>query len=76
MNPVRTLAVAGLIVLLVAGSAQALPVFDATRLFRTEAEFERAIQPYQQAIAADPRNARAHYWLGVTAQVAPPWRCL
>lgn len=46
-------------------AAQALPVFNATRLYRTEAEFMRAIQPYQQAIQADARNARAHYWLGV-----------
>ena len=44
----------------VMAAAQAVPVFDATRLYRTEAEFTRAIQPYQQAIQADARNARAH----------------
>lgn len=60
----RTLATCGLIVLLIAGSAQALPVFDATRVFKTEAEFARAIQPYQQAISANPRNAGAQHWLG------------
>lgn len=52
-------------VLTVTAAAQALPTFDASRLYRTEAEFTRAIQPYQQAIQADARNARAHYWLGV-----------
>ncbi len=46
-------------------SAQAaLPVFDASRIFKQEADFQRAIQPYQAAIAANARNARAHYWLG------------
>lgn len=44
--------------------AQVLPPFDTSRLYRTEAEFSRAIEPYRQAIAADPRRARAHYWLG------------
>lgn len=48
----------------VPAQAQALPTFDASRLFADEAAFTRAIQPYQQAIAANPRNARAHYWLG------------
>ncbi|MGH2374031.1 MAG: tetratricopeptide repeat protein [bacterium] len=63
----RVLALSALLVGLVAvmAAAQALPVFDATRLYATEAEFTRAIQPYQQAIQADARNARAHYWLGV-----------
>lgn len=45
--------------------AQTVPTFDPARLYLTEAEFNRAIQPYQQAIQADARNARAHYWLGV-----------
>jgi len=54
------------IVLLVAtvAAAQALPPFSVTRLYLTEAEFARAIQPYQQAIAANARNAQAQYWLG------------
>lgn len=48
----------------VPAQAQSLPVLDTSRLFADEAAFARAIQPYQQAIAANPRNARAHYWLG------------
>ncbi len=47
-----------------AAAAQALPVFDPGRVYAREADFQRAIQPYQAAIAADARNARAHYWLG------------
>ncbi len=56
----------GLLVLVVVGTAaaQALPPFNAARLYLTEAEFARAIQPYQQAIAANRQHARAHYWLG------------
>ncbi|MDR7544826.1 MAG: tetratricopeptide repeat protein [Armatimonadota bacterium] len=46
------------------GQAPALPAFDTSRLYVQEAEFTRAIQPYQQAISADARNARAQYWLG------------
>ncbi len=70
----RTLGLtAGLVLLLVAVAvAQALPVFDTSRLYLTEAEFTRAIQPYQQAITADARNARAHYWLGFAYLYA--WR--
>ncbi|MDR7417494.1 MAG: tetratricopeptide repeat protein [Armatimonadota bacterium] len=45
--------------------AQPLPVFNTSRLYLTEEDFNRAIQPYQVAIRADARNARAHYWLGV-----------
>jgi len=62
----RTLAVAiGMTLLLTAVSAaQVVPPFSMTRLYTTEAEFARAIQPYQRAIAANPRNARAQYWLG------------
>src|SRR3989304_9908725 len=48
-----------------AAGAQALPVFDQGRTYPREADFQRAIQPYQAAITADVRNARAHYWLGV-----------
>ena len=62
----RTLAVAiGMTLLLTAVSAaQVVPPFNVTRLYTTEAEFVRAIQFYQRAIAANPRNARAQYWLG------------
>lgn len=47
-----------------AGAQPALPVFDQGRPYLREADFQRAIQPYQAAVAADGRNARAHYWLG------------
>ncbi len=55
------------IVLLSAAMAAAqamLPVFSTARLYTTDAEFNRAIQPYQQAITANAKNARAQYWLG------------
>jgi len=42
-----------------------LPAFDQGRVYSREADFQRAIAPYLAAIAANPRNARAHYWLGV-----------
>ena len=63
----RTLTVALAMTLLLATvvSAQAVvPFFSTSRLYLTEAEFARAIQPYQRAIAANARNARAQYWLG------------
>lgn len=47
-----------------AAAQQALPAFDQGRLYVTAAEFQRAIDPYQAAIRANARNARAHYWLG------------
>lgn len=56
---------AGMAVVLTAvAAAQTIPPFSTARLYQTEALFERAIQPYQQAIAANARNARAQYWLG------------
>ncbi len=67
MKPLRPLALLlGLVVLLpaVAGAQAALPTFDQSRVYAREADFQRAIQPYQAAIAADARNARAHHWLG------------
>jgi tetratricopeptide (TPR) repeat protein len=62
----RTIVMAAAMVLALAvvAAAQALPEFNTTRLYPTEAEFARAIQPYQQAITANARNARAQYWLG------------
>jgi len=45
--------------------AQPLPVFNQGRVYTREADFQRAIAPYQAAITANPNNARAHYWLGV-----------
>lgn len=47
-----------------AAAQQRLPAFDQGRLYVTAAQFQRAIDPYQAAIRADARNARAHYWLG------------
>lgn len=44
--------------------AQEVPAFDTARIYATADEFARAIRPYQEAIAADARNARAQYWLG------------
>lgn len=56
----------GLVGLLgVAGPAGgAVPSFDATIIYPTEAGFSRAIAPYQRALAANPRDAEASYWLG------------
>lgn len=45
-------------------AAPGLPPFDTTRLYRTEAEFTRAIAPYQQAVQARAQDAAAQYWLG------------
>jgi len=59
------LAVALVGILAATAAAQALPSFNTSRLYRTEAEFAGAIQPYQRAVQADARNARAHYWLGL-----------
>jgi tetratricopeptide (TPR) repeat protein len=50
---------------LLAAAQAALPPFDQGRVYAREADFQRAIQPYQAAISADARNARAHYWLGL-----------
>jgi tetratricopeptide (TPR) repeat protein len=62
----RKLLIAPLLILVLAtaSSAQVVPPFPTTRLYPTEADFTRAIQPYQQAISADARNARAQFWLG------------
>lgn len=66
MTPIRLAALLLTLAVLFppAAGAQALPVFDRARIYLREADFQRAIQPYQAAIAADARNARAHYWLG------------
>src|SRR3972149_5553487 len=74
MTPLRLVALLlGLVVFPPpAAGAQALPVFDQGRTYPREADFQRAIQPYQAALAADARNARAHYWLGVAYLYAYP----
>jgi len=57
--------IAGTVLVLVSVAlAQAVPPFNVSRLYLTEAEFTRAIQPYQQAIQANARNSQAQYWLG------------
>lgn len=48
----------------VAAAQAALPIFNTSRLYTTDAEFNRAVQPYQQAITANAKNGRAQYWLG------------
>jgi len=60
----RVTAIVLLAAAVAAAQAAVLPVFSTARLYTTDADFNRAIQPYQQAITANARNARAHYWLG------------
>lgn len=61
----RSLCVTGLVILtLAATAAAAVPPFNSVQ-FYTEAEFAAAIRPYTDAIARDPSDAEAHYWLGV-----------
>jgi len=66
MRALRPFALVVVLALLptVAAAQAPLPVFDTGRTYSQEAQFQRAIQPYQAAISADARNARAHYWLG------------
>lgn len=62
----RLVALSAVLVALLATAAlaQVVAPFNVTRLYRTDADFARAIQPYQQAVQANARNARAQYWLG------------
>ncbi|HEX9247187.1 MAG TPA: tetratricopeptide repeat protein [bacterium] len=59
------LTVLGLVGLAAARATAAVPPFDLTKIPLTEAAFTRSIQVYQKAAAANPRDAEAHYWLGV-----------
>jgi tetratricopeptide (TPR) repeat protein len=59
------LAVLGLVGLTAARATAALPPVDLSKIPPTEAAFTRSIQVYQKAAAANPRDAEAHYWLGV-----------
>jgi len=45
-------------------AAAAVPSYDFTKIYPTEAGFMRAIQVYQSALAANPRDADAAYSLG------------
>jgi len=61
----RILIVTGLLVgVLATGTQAALPAFNTSRLY-SEAAFAAAIKPYTDAIAANAKDADAHYWLGV-----------
>lgn len=62
----RSAIVAAVLVMLtvVAPAAAAVSPFNILQ-FYTQAEFERAIQPYLAAIARNANDADAHYWLGV-----------
>jgi tetratricopeptide (TPR) repeat protein len=45
-------------------SAGAVPPYDPARFYPTAADFARSIAVYEQAIAADPRDGEAYFWLG------------
>jgi len=64
MTRALLLAVALAVAAAPAAAQPAPPGFDTTRVYDQPA-FERAIAPYTQAIARDPNDAGAHYWLGV-----------
>ena len=50
---------------LVAAPARAqVPRFDTSRVY-SESAFTEAIRPYTEALARNPNDAQAHYWLGV-----------
>ena len=58
-----------LVVALIAGaliepSAAAVPPYDPARFYPTEADFARSIAVYERAIAADPQDGEAYFWLG------------
>jgi tetratricopeptide (TPR) repeat protein len=42
----------------------AVPTFDMTKVYPSEAAFASAIKVYQDALAANPKDADAAYWLG------------
>ncbi|OLD40214.1 MAG: hypothetical protein AUI83_22430 [Armatimonadetes bacterium 13_1_40CM_3_65_7] len=61
----RILGVVALLGLLTATAAgAAAPAYNAATRYVTEADFMRAIQPYQDALRGNPRNADAAYALG------------
>lgn len=43
----------------------AVPTFDDTKIYQTEGEFTRAIAVYQRALAGNPSDVDASFWLGV-----------
>ncbi len=42
----------------------AVPTYDLAKIYPTEAAFASSIKVYQDALAANPRDADAAYWLG------------
>jgi tetratricopeptide (TPR) repeat protein len=65
VSHVRTvLIVAGLIGLAAAGALAAVRPYDPTKIYPTESAFMGSIKAYQDALAANPKDADAAYWLG------------
>jgi tetratricopeptide (TPR) repeat protein len=61
----RRLAVALVVVGLAAVPVAAqVPRFDTARVY-SESAFTEAIRPYTEALARNPNDVQAHYWLGV-----------
>ncbi len=50
--------------LVAAGATAAVPPYDPSKIYPTEAAFMSSIKVYQDALAANPRDADAAYWLG------------
>lgn len=58
------LLIAVLIALAGAPARAAVPTYDPTKIYPTEAAFTSSIKVYQDALAANPKDADAAYWLG------------
>jgi tetratricopeptide (TPR) repeat protein len=58
------LAVLSLVALMAGGVSAAVPPYDPANIYPTEGDFVRSIAVYQRAIAANPRDSDAYYWLG------------
>ncbi|MFN3483981.1 MAG: tetratricopeptide repeat protein [Planctomycetota bacterium] len=50
--------------LLAAPARAQVPRFDTSRVY-SESAFAEAVRPYTEALARNPNDAQAHYWLGV-----------
>jgi tetratricopeptide (TPR) repeat protein len=62
---VRTSLIAiALSALLAGGAWAAVPPYDGTKIYPNEPAFLASIKVYQDALAANPRDADAAYWLG------------
>jgi tetratricopeptide (TPR) repeat protein len=65
MISVRALLIAIVLsTLLAVGAVAAVPPFDLSKIYPTEAAFMASIKVYQDALAANPRDADAAFWLG------------